>query len=279
MLTLNNTKIAIAATATAFLTACGGGGAGGGGSSTALFQYIQANTFSGYTYVGRGINDNDLTSSGTSGCGVVTSPIPDQATVEARVTSLGGSVITSTPTKWCGTASGQTGCFIQADKFFVIDNRTAQTDVEIDMPGLVADRMTVVKYNSQYLPALIQSTTRDSTRTSTSNCPAMVSQPANAIDGNWSGYKATYDTNTKTAVSTTASVSCTNQACTLSDASTTSIALSQLYNGTWSTSANAPKYAGASVTDDRQLLSMFVCSAPLIESQALASCSFYTFKR
>ena len=188
--------------------------------------------------------------------------------------------MTSTPTKWCGTASGQTGCYIQADKIFVIDSRSGlTTDVEIDMPGLVADRMTVVKYNSQYLAATMETRSRDATRTNSLNCPTMVSQSANAIDGNWVGYKAMYDTSAKTAASTSVSITCTNLACTLTDAPTSTVALSQLYNGTWSTSANAPKYAGASISDDRQLLSMFVCSAPLIESQALASCSFYTFKR
>lgn len=269
-------KYTLALSALALLGACGGGG-GGGGASSSVFDYILANTFSGYTEVGLRINDD--TESSSSGCGV-NSPISDQSTVEANVASLGGTVITSTPTKWCGTASGQTGCYIQADKIFITDLRTAQsTDIEINMPGLVADRMTVVDYKSQNLAAAIQSRSRDSTRTDALNCPAMVTQPANAIDGNWSGYKATYDVNSKTAASVSTSISCVNRVCSLSDAPAATIALSQLNNGTWSTSANAPKYAGASISDDRQLLSVFVCNAPLIESQAFTGCGFYTFKR
>jgi hypothetical protein len=196
------------------------------------------------------------------------------------LTSIGGTVVSSTPTKWCGIASGETSCFIKSDKIFIIDSRTAQsTNVEIYMPGLVADRMTVVSYDSENSDVSIETNSRDSTRTDSSNCPAMVSQTANAIDGNWSGYKATYDLNAKTAASISVSISCVNRVCTLSDAPAATVALSQLNNGTWTTSANAPKYAGASISDDRQLLSVFVCSSPLIESQALASCSFYTFKR
>ena len=279
MQTVKNTiKLTLASSAMVLLTACGGGGDGGGGGTTSsVFQYIQANTFSGSTTVGLQINDD--TQSYSSGCGI-SSPIGDQATTEARLATLGGTILTSTPTKWCATASGETGCYIQADKVYVIDSRNGlTTDIEIGMPGLVANRKTVVEYNSQNLDATIYTTTLDSTRTNALNCPAMATQSADAVDGNWSGYKATYDSNTKTAASVTASISCTNRVCTLSDAPTTTITLSQLNNGTWSTSANAPKYAGASISDDRQLLSVFVCSAPLIESQALASCGFYTFKR
>jgi len=108
---------------------------------------------------------------------------------------------------------------------------------------------------------------------------AAVSQSATAIDGNWTGYKATYNTNTKIATAATVSISCINQVCTLSDAPSATISLSQPTNGTWTTSANTPKFAAAAISVDRQLLSVFVCSAPLIESQALDSCVFYTFKR
>ena len=281
MSTLNKAKLVIAALSAAMLMACGGGSSSGTppvvGASSALFQALQANTYSGYTDVGSNINDSSSNSS--SGCGIY-SPVSDQAAVEAKITSLGGTVGASTPTKWCGTASGVTSCLLQFDKFFVSDVRAAQVNMlQIDMPGLVSDSRTVVKYISQDSSASIRTETRDSTRMNSSNCPVMATQTANAIDGSWLGYKATYNTSNWTGTSTSVNISCVNQVCTLSDAPTTTITLRQVNNGTWSTIANAQKYAGASVSDDRQLLSLFVCSAPLIEAQTFASCSFYTFKR
>jgi hypothetical protein len=218
---------------------------------------------------------------------------PDRATTEAEVLKQGGSVTSSSSTEWCGTAAGESICLKQIDKVFVIDSRTAQQNyVELYMTGLVTNRMTFIYFdshnynfsNGQYEPlAVVETSSRDtSIPEGAAGCSNQIqpTQTKDAIDGNWTGYKATYDPLTINGSTAAATVSCLNQSCTISDIPGVTFTLSDFRSGgTWKTAAGAQKLAGATISADRQLLSMFVCNAPLDESKTFENCSFFTLKR
>ena len=281
---------------TVLLIGCGGGGGGSGSSSNGgatpdLFQSLSTNVFTGgYRSVSKVVADTGnttITSCGYQGA------FYDRATIEAELLKQGGSVTISTSTEWCGTAAGETGCIKQFDKVFVIDSRSAQQNtVDLYMTGLVANRMTVITFdsltynfsNGKYEPlAVVETSSRDaSIPEGAAGCSNQIqpTQTNDAINGNWTGYKATYDPLTIKVSTAAATVSCVNQSCTTSDLPGVTVTLSDFRSGgTWEAAAGAPRLAGATISADRQLLSMFVCNAPLDESKTFENCSFFTLKR
>jgi hypothetical protein len=287
------------------LVSCGGGGGGGGGEASGggavtpdLFQNLIANVFTGGDRnVARLVTDSG--EDNTGGCGY-TEAYSDRATLEAGLLRAGGSITSSSPTEFCGTVAGESSCIKQFDKAFVFDMRyqsPQQNRIELYMTGLVANRMTVIEFdsrtynffNGQYAPSTtLQARSLDTSifegavlaggaSCSTQQQPT---QTKDAIDGNWTGYKATYSPITTNGATASATVSCVNQSCTTSDSAGVTFTLSDFNSvGSWKTAAGAPKLAGGAISTDRQLLSMFVCSAPLDESKTFENCSFFTLKR
>ena len=265
------------------ISACGGGG-GGGGSSAAfdLIKEIFDNTMvGGYQTVGSSINDG-LNSSGSVGCGFSANDANSQPVADSKIIGLGGKVNSSTPVEYCATVNGEVGCFKKIEKAYIEDGRSgASIIVNMTLTGLVQNHETRVDFNSVNNYATMESVTKNSSITTGVNCPYPTgTQTADAINGAWSGYKISYNTNTKSGVSAVATVNCSGQVCTVTDGTTTTATLSTFSNyGVWRTASGASKFSGASISSDKLLLSMFVCSAPLDESKTFDSCAFYTLKR
>ena len=265
-------------------------------STSDVFESFKANALGGYTLVSNAI-DNNLSGSG-SGCGFEGSEGYDKKFVENKVKSVSGLVTTSTSTKWCAEFDNKKICLRQFDKLLIWDD-LGSSKVEIYMTGLVENAMTYIDFDSGY-GSRIQSRSKVAVPSNISNCPDLATQsvtsknnwfnelfiygipiqPSNALDGNWSGYKATYNTSKEIGTTVTASLACVNQSCTVSDSSSSVFELQQQHGGgTWKTAVNAPKIAGAALSGDRRLLSLFLCNQPLIKSEMLNMCSFYTLKR
>ena len=265
-------------------------------STSDVFESFKANALGGYTLVSNAI-DNNLSGSG-SGCGFEGSEGYDKKFFENKVKSVSGLVTTSTSTKWCAEFDNKKICLRQFDKLLIWDDLGSST-VEIYMTGLVENAMTYIYFDSGY-DSRIQSRSKVAVPSNISNCPDLATQsvtsknnwfnelflygipiqPSNALDGHWSGYKATYNTSNEIGTTVTASLACVNQSCTVSDSSSSVIELQQQHGGgTWKTAVNAPKIAGAALSGDRRLLSLFLCNQPLIKSEMLNMCSFYTLKR
>jgi hypothetical protein len=263
-----------------------------------LLESFKANAIGGYTLVVNTIDDN-LSGSG-SGCGFdgSESEIYDKAYIESKVKSVSGLVTTSTSTQLCGELGNGKFCISQFDKLFVMDSLGDKRSVEIYMTGLVENALTHIEFDSAY--GRIQSRSKVALPSNISSCPELAAQSessenrwwstigpysiptqsANALDGNWAGYKASYSTSSWIGTTAPASLTCVNQSCTVSDSSNSVIELQQQYGGgAWKTAVNAPKIAGAALSGDRRLLSLFLCNKPFINSQILDTCSFYTFKR
>ena len=131
--------------------------------------------------------------------------------------------------------------------------------------------------------ASVESQAKDTSITDGGNCGSSmirVTQTKEAVNGDWTGYKTTYAPVTQTGSTVAAKASCANQVCTILDSSAVTITLSNFIysSGAWLTATGASKYAGASISVDRQLLSMFVCNSPLEEAKTFENCSFYTFR-
>ena len=266
-------------------------------STNGVFDSFKANALGGYTLVSNTI-DNNLSGSG-SGCGFDGSESYDKEYFENEVKSVSGLVTTSTSTKWCAEFGNQKSCFRQFDKLLILDNLGINREVEIHITGLVENAYTHIDFDSAF-GSSIQSWSKVAVPSNISNCPGLSTQsvtskinwstgqgpnsiptqPPNALDGNWSGYKATFNTSNEIGTTAVASLACVNQSCTVSDSSSSVIELQQQHGGgTWKTAVNAPKIAGAALSGDRRLLSLFLCNQPLIKSEMLNMCSFYTLKR
>ena len=266
-------------------------------STSDVFESFKANALGGYTLVSNTI-DNNSSGSG-SGCGFEGSESYDKEYFENKVKSVSGLVTTSTSTKWCAELGNEKSCFRQFDKLLILDNLGNNREVEIYITGLVENAYTHIDFDSAF-GSKIQSRSKVAVPSNISNCPDLSTQsvtsknnwsnsqgpnstptqPSNALDGNWSGYKATYNTSNEIGTTVTASLACVNQSCTVSDSSSSVFELQQQHGGgTWKTAVNAPKIAGAALSGDRRLLSLFLCNQPLIKSQILDMCSFYTLKR
>jgi hypothetical protein len=262
-----------------------------------VFESFKANAIGGYTLVSNTIDDNTYGSG--SGCGFDVSESYDKEYFENKVKSVSGLVTTSTSTKWCAELGNEKSCFRQFDKLLILDNLGSNREVEIYITGLVENAYTHIDFDSAF-GSKIQSRSKVAVPSNISNCPDLSTQsvtsknnwsnsqgpnstptqPSNALDGNWTGYKASYSTSSWIGTTNAASLTCVNQSCTVSDPSNSVIELQQQSGGgTWKTAVNAPKIAGAALSEDRRLLSLFLCNKPFVNSQMLDMCSFYTFKR
>ena len=267
-------------------------------SSGNVFESFKAAALGVFTLVKNTIDDN-LNGSG-SGCGFEgsESDLFDKTFLENTFKSVPDSTISSTSTQWCVELGGQKSCISQFDKLLITDSLNEDRNVEIYMTGLVENALTHIDIGSTY--GTIQSRLKVTLPSNNSSCPELATQSetsenpwwrtsgpssiptqsANALDGNWTGYKASYNTSSWIGTTANASLTCVNQSCTVSDPSNSVIELQQQYGGgTWKTAVNAPKIAGAALSGDRRLLSLFLCNKPFINSQMLDLCSFYTFKR
>jgi len=304
-------KLTITASLLTLITACGGGGVDASVetatpssifNSAAVFQSFKDRATGGYTLVGNTVDDNS--SGAYSGCGFQGPETPEYDSLlwDAAIKIGVASITASTPTKICIAQTSTTMCLISFDQFLVSDNKTAtHQTIEIHMPPLVANETTVVRIYNDY-SSMILSRTRVDTPSNVANCPSLATetmsskhvwesggggiggvlpvQLATAIDGNWAGYKVTYNTSTLSGLSSAASVTCANQVCTVSDSTNSPVTLLQQGNGgTWKTAVNAPITSGAAISANRQLLSFFSCTTPLTKAKTADMCSFYSFKR
>lgn len=267
-----------------------------------VFESFKANAIGGYTLVGNTIDDNTYGSG--SGCGFDGSENTqyDKEYIESLVKSVSGLVTTSTSTKWCAELGNDKTCLGQFGKLLILDILGNNRDVRIFMTGLVENALTHIEIGIDvgYTSSTIQSRSKVTLPSNIPSCPQLATQsptskdswfyssgpysiptqPSNALDGNWTGYKASYSTSSWIGTTAPASLTCVNQSCTVSDSSNSVIELQQQSGGgTWKTAVNAPKIAGAALSEDRRLLSLFVCNKPFVNSQMLDLCSFYTFKR
>lgn len=202
-----------------------------------------------------------------------------RAMLEDSVRNSGGNVILSNPSEWCGTAMSETNCIKQFDNVIVVDGRKdASTNIEIRMLGLLSGQSSVVKFDSSSRGATLSSVTKDASVTSGSCSNTGQTTPnSDAINGSWTGYEFSYTSTTRSGATTPRSMSCANQVCTLSTGVT--LPIFSFSKGTWKTQAGGASIAGAVLTPGFQLLSMFLCNAPLDQARTLESCGFYTFKR
>lgn len=251
-------------------------------STTDLFQAYAENVIVG-GFHSVSVYVSDSIQGGGAGCGDK-APFYDRATFEANVMAAGGSVTRSTPNEFCASDGALTQCLKKIDDTLVMDKRDAQDySVELFMTGLVNGQMTYVNFDTQTNMASVESQAKDTSITNGGNCGSSmirVTQTKEAVNGDWTGYKTTYAPVTQTGSTVAAKASCTNQVCTILDSSAVTITLSNFIysSGAWLTATGASKYAGASISVDRQLLSMFVCNSPLEEAKAFENCSFYTFR-
>jgi len=237
---------------------------------------------------------------GGQGCGY--SYPQSRAETEQKLQQSGGSVTLSTLTEWCGSAAGETVCIKGFGKLLVVTEpwSSERRITTLYMTELVANHWTEVEFDNLAFNPFGKD--KPSTKISAVNSDVSVpegaecnysSLPAQSkefINGQWVGYKATYSLSTMVGSTSAATASCSNQVCTVNSSSdVTSVKLSNFNlfsrsgvsssGGAWATASGAPKLAGATMTGDRQLLSMFVCNTPLDEAKTFDNCSFFTFKR
>jgi len=255
-------------------------------SNTDLFQALAENVIlGGSRMVTTSVSDS--TFSAGAGCGYKSPYVAyDRATLESLAVAQGIRVTASTQNEFCGSNGTYTECLKKIDNIFVMDTHDDILDdyaIEIYLTGLTKSHMTNVSFDTMTKRARVESLSKDTSITNGSTCLSSlmpVAQYKEYINGNWVGYKANYAPSTKTGSTEAAKLSCTNQVCSILDSTTVTFTLSRFdTDGVWQTASGSSKLVGASLTVDRQLLSMFACNAPLDEAKTFENCSFYTFKR
>ncbi len=270
--------------------------------SSEVFTKFQQNAIGGYTFVRNSIIDSNINTP-LHGCGFDGSKTAtyDQSFMTKLATSNGVTINESNATKWCAGAGDQFHCLMDFGTILIQDSRGTNTFITIDMIGLIDGAVTQVIYDSVHgssissrskvlLPAVISDCPDLANQQLDSiaswqrgggySSPTSTIQSATAIDGAWVGYKAAYSAATMISTTSSASLTCFNQVCSASDLNGVFFTLNQQFdNGTWKTDTNAAKVVGAAISDDRRLLSLFLCNTPLTVSNTLDACSFYTLKR
>lgn len=267
------------------LLACGGGGGGSSSSSTpatdVIANYI-AVAIGGQQKIGVDVTEASPTY--TNGCGFSSFAASDHATFEQQLRTMGATILVSSPTEFCATLNGETDCMKQINQAVVSDSRLpSSTAIKIYMPGLLANRYTNVVFNGDSVNGItnVFAKTKDSTIGTGGACTSTQPlQTSGAVNGSWSGYQLNYSPISKTGTTSAATATCTNQNCTIVGSRSASFVLTDFNNiGGWRTAIGASFLAGASISSDLQLLSMFTCSTPLDKTKSLENCSFFTFKR
>jgi hypothetical protein len=238
------------------------------------------------------VTENSPFINGSKGCGYGYQR--SRAETEQNVLQSGGSVVVSNFTEWCGSLAGQTACIKAFDRLLVSVEPWSpqQTITTLYMTDLLPDHWTEIEFDNLAFNAFgaarpetnVSAVSRDTSVGEGANCDisAQPTQSNEAINGVWVGYKATYSPSTMTGSTSPATLSCVSQVCTINALSgATSVNLS-IFDSTklaWAADSGAPKMAGAAITGDGQLLSMYICNVPLDKATAFDNCSFFTFKR
>lgn len=276
---------------TGMLTGCNGGGGGGdsgntpaAGNTTDVIDTLNQTYGGGKRYHSLYATDGSQQSTATYGCGYET--FLTRAELESSARSNGGTISISTSDEWSGSAGSESIHFKKVGDGIMVDSRDAvETDISLYLPVLVAEHMTVIEFsaakNGLNALAKVLASTKDTSIPSDSKC-TVGTAPAiaqDAINGQWNGYRMDYSPTTGSGSTISANMTCTAQSCNISGLTTTPVILSEFKTGTWRTASGSRQLAGASITADQKLLSVFLCNSPLDESKTLENCSFFTFKR
>jgi hypothetical protein len=213
-------------------------------------------------------------------------------------------VSTKNNKKWCFTENAARtrnlnaiSCYLYGENYFISDiaawygDRPFHRQVTIYMTGLVPNQRTIIR---QYPADICCSDVDGALISVSSKDPNLTQEPdwldrtkptthlATAINGQWIGFKGTYDIQNRTLNSVEVSMSCVNQRCAISDSPTTNIEFVQRLGtggvgSTWRTSYIGSAIATAVMSDDKTLLSMTLCNTP-VGTDVFSRCSFYTFK-
>ena len=226
----------------------------------------------------RGIQVTDAAGSTRTGC-VVTTTV-SRSDIEATVAQRGGRITASTPTLWCGSIGSDSVCLRQFGNVVVYEETdTGYAFSGAYLTGMFSDKFSVVeKDTSDVTPnAYYYARTRDPSMTSPNPCPSEPSIPANAINGNWTGYSFNYSPAAHAGFTALATMSCTNPTCSILGTSSATVSFTQ--GVPWKTASGVAPLAGATMSSDQTLVSAFICNAPLDESRTFENCTFYTFRR
>lgn len=242
---------------------------------------LENELFQGYRSVGVDVTDGTQDISSV-GCGY-TDPLPSpRSSFESLLSDLGASITTSTTTTICASMGNESFCSrLIGGSYALQSDEPGYSEIDLYLPQLIAGHMTSIEYFSGDGLAKMSSVQSDLSYSSDGTCAQQsITQPASAIDGVWRGYKARYFPSLGTGLTNTAALNCSNQLCTVTDSQgdTASIQFSQQSsNGVWKGPTGATTNARAVMSLDKQLLSLYVCPAPLVESSAIENCSFFTF--
>lgn len=242
---------------------------------------LENELFMGYRHVGVDVTDGTQNSSSV-GCGYA-DPLPSsRSSFESLLINYGATITSSTTTAICASMSGESSCSRLIGGSYALQAQgPSYSEIELYLPQLIAGHMTSIEYSSSNGVANMSSVQSDLSYSSGGSCAQQsITQPASAIDGVWRGYKTRYFPSLGTGSTITASLNCSNQLCSVTDSQgdTASIQFSQQSsNGVWKGPTGATTNARAVMSLDKQLLSLYVCPAPLVESSAIENCSFYTF--
>lgn len=276
---------------TGMLTGCNGGGGGGdsgntpaAGNTTDVIDNLNQTYTGGSRYHSLYATDGSQQSTAVYGCGY--EAFSTRAVLESEARTQGGTISVSTPDEWSGAVGSESIHFKKIGDGIMVDSRNAQeTDISLYLPILLAEHMTVIEFSSPKNGlnplAKVLAATKDATIPSDSKCTVGTAPtiPQDAINGQWNGYRMDYSPTTGSGSTTSANMTCTAQSCNISGMTTSPVILSEFKTGTWRTASGSRKLAGASITADQKLLSVFLCNSPIDESKTLESCSFFTFKR
>jgi hypothetical protein len=242
-----------------------------------VFEAFLSGSFPGYRE--RGLAVSDGLASTSVGCG--TSSFSDRGQAEGEIARLGGRVTVSTPAQFCAALGAEAFCMRQFESVVVyqesFDGRVEY--IETIMTGLLPGQNTTVQFYVDEGMARVYSVTRDPFVSATGPCPNRdePAPPASAIDGDWVGYSLRYDPAGASATLGFATLTCASQRCTLIGPTTTAFTFTG--STAWRTGSTSQPFAGAAMSADRSLVSLFTCPTPLVESRAFESCTFFSLRR
>jgi hypothetical protein len=230
-------------------------------------------------YRERHIRVSDDTIGNGIGCGYNSGA--DRSTATNAVQSAGGQVLVDTSSTWCATAPSENACIEQFDNVAVIDDTQFGTrTIEIYMGGLIEGHLsTVVADDLSASVEDLSARTKDASVPSSGNCSNSDRPPltSDAINGNWSGYGFRYSPASKTGSAVSATMACANESCTILSALSGTFSFTNQF--LFHTPSGVAPAVGATLSEDDQLASAYICSVPLDERTTFDSCTFYSFSR
>lgn len=270
------------------LAACGGGGGGSGGTSGGpdpLIDGYNSVRKGGYNDVQTRVTDDAVTRS--NGCGIADG-LPSRTQYEADVRRQNGTVTESTSTRLCASSAAGESCYFKFGDLYVAQttfNSPAETYIDLYLGGLPPGMVSTVELSSirsigadrVFLGAKqnnpnVRSEGDCSTRNPTP------SQSATDINGFWRGESFTYSAAQRQGQTAPATMTCTDRVCSISDqVPSYNFALFSSI-GTWDTASGNQK-AGAAISPNKEILTVYTCPYPLDENVILQQCKFYGFSR